>query len=494
MVPGEEATAEQVRDRLGASDSYRHLLVRWLERLVAAGQLRIAGDRFVSDAPLATPDLAAHWNEARRMLADNQPLLDYIRHCGDLLYPVLTGAQSPLETLFPGGDFALADGLYRRSATMRYINGLAAAGIEAFVAARPTGPIRVLEIGAGTGGTTAALLPCLPVERTRYRYTDVSPFFFDRAREGFSAYPFIEFAELDIDRDLATQAIAPGSFDLVVVSNAVHASRDLRAALRRLHALVAPGGMLLLVESTVHLAWFDMTTGLIEGWQHFADDLRTDNPLLPANTWVTALHDAGFDHAAAWPAPGSAAEALGQHVVVANVGGAAAADTELAPVETGAHAVSSVTAVSSVEQGPALRQRVLDSLPDERLEILRDFVRDRVVAILKLDANEPPSRNDRLMDLGFDSLMAVQLRNRLGSGLALDKPLPATVMFDHPTIDALAAYLLGRIDAPKAVPTLAAGPQPAGATANPQMLGAADIAALSDAEIEALLLSRLENT
>jgi hypothetical protein len=98
------------------------------------------------------------------------------------------------------------------------------------------------------------------------------------------------------------------------------------------------------------------------------------------------------------------------------------------------------------------------------------------------------------MDLGFDSLMAVQLRNRLGSGLALDKPLPATVMFDHPTIDALAAYLLGRIDAPKAVPTLAAGPQPAGATANPQMLGAADIAALSDAEIEALLLSRLENT
>lgn len=491
MAPGERATVEQVRARLGATDSYRHLLARWLERLAAAGQLRASGEGFVSEAPLAAPDLAAHWNEAQRMLADNQPLLDYIRHCGELLYPVLSGAQSPLETLFPGGDSALADGLYRRSATMRYINGLAAAGVEAFVAARPTGPIRVLEIGAGTGGTTAALLPCLPPERTRYRYTDVSPFFFDRAREGFSAYPFVEFSELDIDRELDEQVVAPGAFDLVVASNAVHASRDLRAALTRLRTLVAPGGMLLLVESTVHLAWFDMTTGLIEGWQHFADDLRTDNPLLPAETWVAALRDAGFDQAAAWPAPESAAQSLGQHVVVANVGGVAAAVSEVAPIEASA-ALPAIGVASQAEQPQALRQRVLDSLPDERLEMLRDFVRDRVVAILKLDAAQSPSRSDRLMDLGFDSLMAVQLRNRLGSGLALDKPLPATLMFDHPTIDALAAYLLARIETPKTASIAVAAHQPAGATESPQLLGAAAVGAMSDAEIEALLLSRLD--
>ena len=103
--------------------------------------------------------------------------------------PCLSGAQSPLETLFPRGEFDLADGLYRRSATMRYINGLAASAVEALVAARGNVPLRVLEIGAGTGGTTAASCRCLPAERTRYRFTDVSPFFFDRAREGFAAFP-----------------------------------------------------------------------------------------------------------------------------------------------------------------------------------------------------------------------------------------------------------------------------------------------------------------
>jgi hypothetical protein len=92
------------------------------------------------------------------------------------------------------------------------------------------------------------------------------------------------------------------------------------------------------------------------------------------------------------------------------------------------------------------------------------------------------------MDLGFDSLMAVQLRNQLGVGLKLDKPLPATVMFDHPTIDALATYLLDRF-APSA------GPAPAeperSDKAPPAPLGAEAVAALSEAEIEKLLLSRL---
>jgi acyl transferase domain-containing protein len=487
---GERATAEDVRQRLGASDSYRHLLARWLQRLAEAGQLRADGDAYVSERPLSVPDLAARWADAESLLADNQPLLDYVRHCAMLLIDVISGAQSPLETLFPRGEFNLADGLYRRSATMRYINGLAASAVEAFVAARGHRPLHVLEIGAGTGGTTAAILPCLPAERTRYRYTDVSPFFFDRAREDFAGCPFLDFAELDVDRDLGAQGTPAGGYDLVIAANAVHASRDLRAALKRLRELVAPGGLLLLVESTAHLAWFDITTGLIEGWQHFADDLRTDNPLLPAPTWVAALRDAGFDDADAWPRAGSVAQAIGQHVVVARVAGEAgmAADAPSPQATQPAHA-SATAKTSAAEQAKALRQRILDALPADRHELLREFVRDRVIRVLKLDPADPPAGNDRLMDLGFDSLMAVQLRNQLGIGLQLDKPLPATVMFDQPTIAALASYLLDRLAPPQA--TVAASPKAETKTA-PATLGAVAVAAMSDAEIEALLNSRLE--
>jgi acyl transferase domain-containing protein/SAM-dependent methyltransferase len=495
-VAGDRATADELLARLGTAPTYRHLLVRWLERLVASGELRSEGAAFIADRPLPEPGIDACWRESERLLDDNRALLDYVRHCGNLLSAVLRGEQSPLETLFPSGAFELADGLYRRSATMRYINDLAASAVQAFVAARGAQPLRVLEIGAGTGGTTAALLPCFVPEATRYRFTDVSPFFFDRAREEFGHLGFIDFGELDLDRELAAQeAAAGGGFDLVIASNAVHASRDLRATMRRLRELVAPGGMLLLVESTAHLAWFDMTTGLIEGWQHFADDLRTDNPLLDAPTWCKALRDAGFDDAGAWPQAGTATAHIGQHVIVARVAGEAthaAASPVGATVAPAAAHVTGVPPPGAVDP-KGVRQRVLDALPADRHELLREFVRSRVVRVLKLDPANPPGAADRLMDLGFDSLMAVQLRNQLGAGLELDKPLPATVMFDHPTIDALASYLLERL-APAPSPSTTASREDARAVASNAAtpLGAEAVAAMSDAQIEALLMARLE--
>jgi acyl carrier protein len=112
-----------------------------------------------------------------------------------------------------------------------------------------------------------------------------------------------------------------------------------------------------------------------------------------------------------------------------------------------------------------------------------------VVQVLRLDDSDPPDRNDRLKDLGFDSLMAVQLRNLLGKDLSIERPLRATLMFDYPTINALATHLLDQL-----VPTNSGAIQAAqeAGKRRPPLLGTAAVAAMRDAEIETRLLERLE--
>jgi len=263
----------------------------------------------------------------------------------------------------------------------------------------------------------------------------------------------------------------------------VHATTDLRASLRRLRDLLAPGGILILVESTTHFDWFDMSTGLIEGWQHFVDDLRTDNPLLSAAVWIEAFNDAGFVEAGAWPRAGTAADHVGMHVLIARAPGAFTPAT----IEIQQMAEARTSEPEQVASRDDVRRRIATAVPSERLERLREFVRENVVRVLRLGRDEVPARNARLMDLGFDSLMAVQLRNALGAGLGLDRPLPATLMFDYPTIDSLASYL-GAILFPEERPADLS----VTAKDRPASIDSAVIAEMSEAEVELMLLERLE--
>lgn len=114
------------------------------------------------------------------------------RRCGEGLAEALRGEADPLQLLFPGGSLATAEQLYRKSPLARAYTALVAEAAAAVSARVPAGrTLRVLEIGAGTGGATSAVLPRLDPARTSYTFTDISPLFLARARETFAGHPSV---------------------------------------------------------------------------------------------------------------------------------------------------------------------------------------------------------------------------------------------------------------------------------------------------------------
>jgi SAM-dependent methyltransferase len=291
---------------------YDKVLRRWMAALAEEGLLDREGhDTYVARQPIPTPELDA-------LMTDDQRAY-YAKN----LAAVLTGDTHPLEFYLPGGSSASIESSYRETPIFRYCNGISAAVLEAQAKSLPGGArLRILEIGAGTGGTTKSLLPLLPPDRTVFLFTDVSKFFTDLGRQKLGEYPFVRCRELDIERDPVPQGFAAGSFDWIVAAHVLHATRNVGETLRHILRLLAPGGVLLLLEETRFQRKYNFSMGFLPGFDHFEDyDRRPLHPLLSSAKWREALLTAGFVDFATFTQPGSAADVLGVDVMLARAAG-----------------------------------------------------------------------------------------------------------------------------------------------------------------------------
>lgn len=205
------------------------------------------------------------------------------------LHDILEGRTSPLELLMQ--DDGMKD----------FFDAMATASpCEDFLAllGQSNPKLRILEIGAGTGGLTAIALKALSPASGRlysqYTFTDISAGFIGDAQERFQEYDAVEYATLDITRDPEGQGFTPESYDLILAGNVLHATPQISSTLQNVRKLLAPGGRLLMQELSGDVPLINFLMGVLPGWWLGENDGRIDGPALSEERWHEELIKANF--------------------------------------------------------------------------------------------------------------------------------------------------------------------------------------------------------
>ncbi|KAF5591103.1 polyketide synthase [Fusarium pseudoanthophilum] len=155
--------------------------------------------------------------------------------------------------------------------------------------------LNILEIGAGTGGTTNSVLNAIGDTYGRYTYTDISAGFFEAAKTRFHTHSKrLDYKVLDIENDPTGQGIPEGSQDVVLAANVLHATRNLNETMTNVRKLLKPGGYLIMVEVTGYYLQMMFLMGGLPGWWLGLDEGRTRGPGIGLTDWDEILRDSGF--------------------------------------------------------------------------------------------------------------------------------------------------------------------------------------------------------
>jgi SAM-dependent methyltransferase len=281
--------------------------LRWLlDRLALEGLVaRDAGDTYHLPSPLPRPDLAALRAEGLAADPSYAPVYALVDEAAEIYPAVARGATSGEAALFRKAAlwfayFSNANGYYA-------LNNRVAAGVATARFGAEGGS--VLEVGAGLGSATEALLERLAeagaLGRLRsYRATEPVALFRRRAERTLRAtQPGVPlaFAPLDVNQPWAPQGIAPGTVDLVWGVTVFHLARRLDATLAEAFAALAPGGWLVVGEGVRPFSGRPVDAEFpFQILESFADvELdplrRPTHGFLTAEAWLDAIRGAGFE-------------------------------------------------------------------------------------------------------------------------------------------------------------------------------------------------------
>ena len=315
---GDWRTADELCRMLSFQSRFKFALSWILERLVESGCAEARTDGQIRSYHLRQrpwqPDLK-HFRAAGLTIDPaNAATLDLLDHAASVYLAVASGQQSGDHNLLgPQGVPLWLNYFHNDNLTYAVNNWVGAVLAADHLSTRH--PLRILEVGAGTGSASEILLQLL-AERgllprvERYLITEPNAYFRRCSQRKLAGrYPnlALEWAPLDLDLPWNTQGLTSGEFDLVYAVNVMHISKNLLFSLNEARSALAADGWLVIGECVRPYdnqpIYPELMFQILDSFTNVQTDpeVRPNPGFLTAEQWRRAFLRAGFGHAEVAP-------------------------------------------------------------------------------------------------------------------------------------------------------------------------------------------------
>jgi len=435
-----------IKNTLKLLDKYE----RWLYECIMALErhhyiVREGKDLKITDTAAVTVDSVwSEWEKAKQAwikLPGLKAQVVLVESTLKSLLPIINGSIRSTDILFPNSSMELVEGFYKQNSIAQFFNEMLADAVVSYIKQQKnTGlaqDIRILEIGAGTGGTSATVFERLK-EYTKsigeYCYTDVSRAFLLYGEKEYGIQnPYLTYKIFDVGSPLLQQQIAEGFYDIVIATNVLHATKKIRETLRNAKALLKDKGVLLLNELTQNTVFLNLTFGFLEGWWLYDDkELRVPgSPLLNPDKWKSILELEGYNSI---EFPGYHENGFGQQLIIASSNGIIR--------QLKSQPARSTSSVSLKKRNSSVQKSVVSTIP-VRNTVVEDYVKStvmkKIAESLKVDIKNIEINNP-FSDYGVDSIIGVHLVQRINQELNIN--IETTSLFNYTTVNNLTQYII----------------------------------------------------
>ena len=379
----------------------------------------------------------AEWNASQVRLVEK---------CLNSLSAILKKKVLATDILFPNSSMELVEGVYAENQIADFYNEEITDDVikivQELIKEEKGMNINILEIGAGTGGTSGMLFKKLkPYEKhiNEYCYTDISKAFLMHAEDNFKKIaPYIKTQIFNVELPLVEQGIEVGSYDIVLATNVLHATKNIRKTIRNTKGLLKRNGILLLNEISTESIYAHLTFGLLEGWWLAEDrDLRIQgSPGIKPDTWKRVLEEEGFYEVIF---PVEEVHELGQQIIVGVSDGVIRQERKQVNKESSLLLERKNKGNEAIEKERKLSLTNKNEMTNELLkEKCIRYLKELISKILRMPI-EKIYADEQLEKYGIDSIIIVSLTNALSKDF---ENISSTLLFEYQTIDAIVDYLL----------------------------------------------------